>query len=268
MLNHYLDITQNKDTFFLIAGPCVVENENLCLQVADSLVKITQRLGIPLIFKASYKKANRTNLNSFSGIGDIQALEILKKINQQFNIAVITDIHECREAELAAEYVDFIQIPAFLSRQTELLLAAGKTGKPVNIKKGQFMSPDQMRFAVEKVLSTGNESVMLTERGTSFGYQDLVVDFRSFSQLSKIGYPVVFDGTHSLQRPNSEKGVSGGQPEFIPVLCKAAIAAGADGLFLETHPNPEQALSDGANMLPLNKMEGLLASCLRIKKAL
>jgi 2-dehydro-3-deoxyphosphooctonate aldolase (KDO 8-P synthase) len=252
--------------FFLIAGPCVVENEALCFQVAESVAGICNRLEIPYIFKASYRKANRSRDDSFTGIGDLAALDILSKVRNRLKIPVITDIHSPEEAAIAADYVDILQIPAFLSRQTDLLRAAGETGKFINIKKGQFLAPDSMRFAADKVAGTGNPHIMLTDRGTMFGYRDLVVDFRGIIEMQKTGYPVVLDVTHSLQRPNQESGISGGQPEMIETLARAGIAAGVDGLFLETHPDPASALSDGANMLELTGLNDLLAK-LRMLRA-
>lgn len=256
------------DRFFLMAGPCVVENETMPFEIADHLMELTNSLGIPFIFKASYKKANRSRLDSFSGIGDEKALKILGKVRQQFGIPVVTDIHDVREAEMAAEYVDVLQIPAFLCRQTELLVAAAKTGKVINIKKGQFLSGQAMKFAVDKVVSSGNQSVMLTERGNSFGYSDLVVDFRNIAFMQEFGFPVVVDVTHSLQQPNQASGVTGGQPALIGLISRAGIAAGADGIFMETHPTPETALSDGANMLPLKLAKPLLEQLVRLKAAI
>ena len=258
MSDLYKKIIGANENFFLIAGPCVVESEALCFEVADKVSSICSTLGIPWIYKASYRKANRSKLNSFTGLGDQKALEILSKIGKKYNVPVITDIHESAEASFAAGYVDILQIPAFLCRQTDLLLAAGRTGKPVNIKKAQFLAPEQMAFAVEKVESTGNRDILLTERGSIFGYRDLLVDFRSIPDMKKMGYPVIFDGTHSQQIPNSSSGVTGGIPEHIEPMCKAAIAVGADGLFLETHPRPSEALSDGANMLKLEFLDELL----------
>ncbi len=253
--------------FFLIAGPCVIENENLVLTVADHLRKVTDRLGIQLIFKSSYKKANRTKLDSFTGIDRHEALKILDRVRRQFAVPVITDIHESWEAAEVAEYVDYLQIPAFLCRQTDLLIAAGKTGKTVNIKKGQFMSPEAMRFAVEKVYSTGNRKVMLTERGTTFGYNDLVVDFRSVPIMKSIGVPVVVDCTHSVQKPNQTAGVTGGDPSMIETLALAAIATGADGLFMEVHPDPAHALSDAASQLQMERVESILSKCVNVYNA-
>ncbi|MCK4855587.1 MAG: 3-deoxy-8-phosphooctulonate synthase [Bacteroidales bacterium] len=244
--------------FFLIAGPCVVEDEALCFQVAERVAGICDKLEIPYIFKASYRKANRSRSDSFTGIGDLAALDILRKVRNRLKIPVITDIHAPEEAAIAAEYVDILQIPAFLSRQTDLLIAAAETGKFVNIKKGQFMAPASMKFAVEKVAAQGNRKILLTDRGTMFGYGDLIVDFRGIIEMQHTGYPVVLDITHSLQQPNQESGVSGGLPEMIETLARAGIAAGADGIFLETHPDPVIALSDGANMLELSGIENLL----------
>lgn len=255
------------DNFFLLAGPCVIEGEDMAMRIAEHIVKITESLQIPYVFKGSYRKANRSRLDSFTGIGDEKALKILKKIHNTFGIPTVTDIHEPDEAEMAAEYVDIIQIPAFLCRQTDLLIAAAKTGKTINIKKGQFLSPIAMRFAAEKVIEAGNKDVMLTERGTTFGYQDLVVDFRGVPEMQAFGYPVIVDATHSLQQPNQVEGVTGGMPQLIETIAKAAIAVGADGLFIETHENPAVAKSDGANMLRLDLLEGLLTKLVRIREA-
>ena len=244
--------------FFLMAGPCVIEDETSPLHIAETLVRITEKLDIPFVFKASYRKANRSRLDSFTGIGDEKAVKVLGKIRETFGVPVVTDIHAAEEAQMAAEYADILQIPAFLCRQTELLVAAAKTGKVVNIKKGQFLSGESMGFAVEKVRQSGNEKVMLTERGSMFGYQDLVVDYRNIPIMQGFGVPVVLDVTHSLQQPNQASGVTGGKPELIGVIAKAGIAAGADGIFMETHPEPAHALSDGANMLALDRVEGLL----------
>ena len=251
--------------FFLMAGPCVVEDETSPLRIAETLVDITSRLGIPFIFKASYRKANRSRLDSFMGIGDEKALKVLGKVRETFNVPVVTDIHAAEEALMAAEYVDVLQIPAFLCRQTDLLVAAAKTGRVVNIKKGQFLSGESMGFAVDKVRLSGNQQVMLTERGSMFGYQDLVVDFRNIPIMQGFGCPVVLDVTHSLQQPNQSSGVTGGKPELIGMMAKAGIAVGADGIFMETHPDPAHALSDGANMLPLNQVEGLLKQLVAIR---
>lgn len=244
--------------FFLLAGPCVIEGEDMALEIAGKVKKITDRLNIPYVFKGSYRKANRSRIDSFTGIGDIAALEILRKVRDTYGIPVVTDIHTAEEAAIAAQYVDVLQIPAFLCRQTDLLVAAARTGKMVNIKKGQFLSPEAMAFAVQKVRDAGNDDVAITERGTTFGYQDLVVDFRGIPEMQKNGCPVILDVTHSLQQPNQSKGVTGGLPHLIEPMARAAIAVGADGLFMETHQNPAVAKSDGANMLRLDLMEGLL----------
>jgi 2-dehydro-3-deoxyphosphooctonate aldolase (KDO 8-P synthase) len=254
--------------FFLIAGPCIIENDKNPFEIAEAIIRITDKLEIPFIFKASYRKANRSKLDSFTGIGDIEGLEILQAISSKYGIPAVTDIHTAEEAALAAKYVDVLQIPAFLCRQTDLLIAAANTGKFVNIKKGQFLSSEAMRFAVEKVKQSGNDQVMLTERGTMFGYQDLVVDFRNIPWMQEHNVPVIVDITHSLQQPNQTSGVSGGRPEMIETIGKAAIAVGADGIFIETHPNPSEALSDGENMLPLDQLENLLVKLVRIRKAL
>jgi len=259
--------TYNNKNFFLIAGPCVVENENITLHIAQTIDAICKRLEIHFYFKASYRKANRSSVYSFTGIGDVEALSVLAKVKEQLGVPVVTDIHAPEEAAFAAQVADVLQIPAFLSRQTDLLQAAAKTGKVVNIKKGQFLSPEAMQFAVEKVRAAGNPHVMLTERGTTFGYHDLVVDFRGIQTLKKNNCPVVLDCTHSLQQPNQLGGVTGGQPEMIETLAKAGIAVGFDGIFLETHPDPKNALSDGANMLPLAQLEPLLKKLLKIRNA-
>ncbi|MBQ6047567.1 MAG: 3-deoxy-8-phosphooctulonate synthase [Bacteroidales bacterium] len=253
--------------FFLIAGPCVIEDENSPFSIAERLVAITERLKIPFLFKASYRKANRTRIDSFQGIGDQKALEILGAIRQKYNIPVVTDIHNESEAETAAPYADVLQIPAFLCRQTSLLEAAAKTGRCVNIKKGQFLSPEAMKYSLEKVRHFGNSNAMLTERGTTFGYGDLVVDFRGVTEMKNNGVPVVVDITHSLQRPNQKEGVSGGNPEMIETIGRAAVAVQCDGIFMETHPNPAVAKSDGANMLPLDHAERLLETLLKIHTA-
>lgn len=254
--------------FFLIAGPCVVEGEEITLLIAREIKKICVELEIPYYFKASYKKANRSSLHSFTGIGNEQALAVLAKVKADLDLPIVTDIHTEQEAAWAAQVADVLQIPAFLCRQTDLLVAAAKTGKIINIKKGQFMSPEAMHFAVEKVREAGNQQVLITERGTTFGYTDLVVDFRGIKELKKNGCPVVFDATHSLQQPNQPKGVTGGRPDLIETMAKAAIAVGFDGLFMETHPEPAKALSDGANMLPLDQLHDLLVRLLRIRQAL
>ncbi|TPG67497.1 3-deoxy-8-phosphooctulonate synthase [Hymenobacter nivis] len=253
--------------FFLMAGPCVIEGEDMALRIAERIKHITDKLQIPYIFKGSYRKANRSRLDSFTGIGDEKALRILQKVGREIGVPTVTDIHESEEAALAAEYVDVLQIPAFLCRQTDLLIAAAKTGKVVNIKKGQFLSGDAMQFAVDKVQESGNMNVILTERGNSFGYSDLVVDYRNLPAMQRFGVPVVMDVTHALQKPNQASGVTGGQPALIEIIAKAAIAVGADGLFIETHPTPATALSDGANMLPLDQLEGLLQRLTRVRDA-
>ena len=255
------------DRFFLLAGPCVIEDETSPLFIAEALKTICEKLDIPLVFKGSYRKANRSRLDSFTGIGDEKALKVLQKVKQEFGIHVVTDIHAVEEAAMAAEYVDILQIPAFLCRQTDLLVAAAKTGKTVNIKKGQFLSGETMGFAVDKVRRSGNDKVMLTERGSMFGYQDLVVDYRNIAAMQKFEVPVILDVTHSLQQPNQSSGVTGGQPEMIGLIAKAGIAAGADGLFMEVHPEPKKAKSDGANMLRLDLAEDLLRQLVRIKEA-
>ncbi|MDR1345619.1 MAG: 3-deoxy-8-phosphooctulonate synthase [Bacteroidales bacterium] len=257
-----------KSNFFLIAGPCVVENEELTMYVARTVSDICKALEIPFHFKASYRKANRSSLHSFTGIGMEEALEVLRKVRATCEVPIVTDIHTEQEAEIAAQVADVLQIPAFLCRQTDLLLAAGKTGKIINIKKGQFLSPEAMSFAVNKVREAGNEQVLITERGTTFGYQDLVVDFRGIKALQQNHCPVVLDCTHSLQQPNQLQGVTGGRPDLIETIAKAGIAVGFDGLFIETHPNPAEALSDGANMLPLNELKPLLEKLVRIRAAL
>jgi 2-dehydro-3-deoxyphosphooctonate aldolase (KDO 8-P synthase) len=254
--------------FFLMAGPCVIEDKRMPFEIAEKILGISNRLKIPFIFKASYRKANRSKLSSFTGIGDEKGLKILKEVGIKFNIPVVTDIHTSQEASLAAQYVDVLQIPAFLCRQTDLLVAAARTGKCINIKKGQFLSAEAMRFAVEKVREAGNENIMLTERGTTFGYQDLIVDFRGIPEMKKNDVPVVMDCTHSLQQPNQAAGVTGGQPQLIETIAKAGIAVGVDGLFIETHPNPSVAKSDGANMLKLDLLEGLLEKLVKIRAAI
>lgn len=257
----------DKNAFFLIAGPCVVESEDLVMEVAEKVTTICKNQGIPVVFKASYRKANRTSASSFTGLGDEAGLQIIQKAGKQFGVPATTDIHSEKEAVLAADYVDILQIPAFLCRQTELLLAAGQTGKIVNIKKGQFVSGEAMKFAVEKVRSTGNEKIMLTERGTTFGYQDLVVDYRNIPLMQQSGVPVIMDCTHSLQQPNQTSGVTGGNPQLISTIASAAVAAGAEGLFIETHPDPGCAKSDGANMLRLELLEPLLVKLMKIRRA-
>ncbi len=267
-----LHLTRLKNTdsgnFFLMAGPCAIEGEQMAFDIAGQVHEICQRLRIPYIFKGSYRKANRSKRDSFTGIGDEKALDILRRVGQHFDIPVVTDIHTDAEAAIAAQFVDVLQIPAFLCRQTSLLVAAAQTGKVVNIKKGQFVSPEAMQFAVEKVQEEGNPNVILTERGTMFGYQDMVVDYRGLPVMQSFGVPVVLDCTHSLQQPNQSAGVTGGRPALIETIAKAGIAVGADGLFIETHPKPSEAKSDGANMLPLEKLEGLLERLVRIRAAI
>lgn len=257
-------LTKSKN-FFLLAGPCVVESRDICFEIAEHLKEITNKLNIPFVFKASYRKANRSKGDSFSGIGDTKALQILSDIRKELSIHVVTDIHAANEAEIAAKHVDIIQIPAFLCRQTDLLIAAARTGKIINIKKGQFLAPQSMKFAVEKITSSGNSQVMLTERGTMFGYGDLIVDYRGIIQMQKFGFPVILDITHSLQQPNQPEGVSGGIPDLIETIARAGISVGVDGIFMETHPQPSKAKSDGANMLQLNKVGSLLEKLTKIK---
>lgn len=265
MLDYLKSSTNN---FFLLAGPCVIEGEKMALDIAEKIVKTTSELNIPYVFKGSYRKANRSRIDSFTGIGDEVALNILKKVKDTFSIPVVTDIHTEEEAAMAAEYVDILQIPAFLCRQTDLLVAAAKTGKMVNIKKGQFLSPEAMSFAVQKVRDAGNNKVAITERGTTFGYQDLIVDYRGIPEMQKCNCPVVLDVTHSLQQPNQSAGVTGGRPDLIETIARAGIAVGVDGLFIETHQNPSVAKSDGANMLQLDKLPELLKHLTIIRQAI
>ena len=271
MQNHLTDLfkaqTYNKNSFFLIAGPCVVESEEMVMEVAEKVATICKKLEIPYIFKSSYRKANRTSAASFTGIGDEQGLKLIKKVGDTFSIPTTTDIHANEEAAMAAEYVDILQIPAFLCRQTDLLIAAAKTGKIINVKKGQFLSGPSMKFAVEKIKQAGNDKVGLIERGNTFGYQDLVVDYRNITWMKEINVPVIMDCTHSLQQPNQTAGVTGGNPELIETIAKAAIATGADGLFIETHPNPSVAKSDGANMLRLDLLKPLLEKLVKLRAA-
>lgn len=248
----------DSDNFFLLAGPCVIEGEKMALDIAETIVPLAAELNIPYVFKGSYRKANRSRIDSFTGIGDIEALRILRKVRETFGCPVVTDIHLPQEAEMAAEYVDVLQIPAFLCRQTDLLVAAAATGKMVNIKKGQFLSPEAMQFAVQKVVDVGGKDVVVTERGTTFGYQDLIVDYRGIPEMQKFGCPVILDVTHSLQQPNQPKGVTGGRPDLIETIARAGVAVGVDGIFIETHQNPAVAKSDGANMLPLDRLPQLL----------
>ncbi|NQV75875.1 MAG: 3-deoxy-8-phosphooctulonate synthase [Bacteroidetes bacterium] len=269
MINNIPQIKHTKSgNFFLMAGPCVIESEEIALRIAERIVNITDKLEIPLIFKGSYRKANRSRLDSFTGIGDEKALRILNKLSMEFGVPTVTDIHESDEAAIAAEFVDVLQIPAFLCRQTDLLVAAALTGKAVNVKKGQFLSAGSMKFAVEKIQESGNPNVILTDRGNTFGYQDIIVDYRGIPEMRSFGVPVVMDCTHSLQQPNQASGVTGGKPALIETIAKAAIAVGADGLFIETHPDPANAMSDGANMLHLDLLEGLLVKLIRIRKVI
>lgn len=258
----------NSGNFFLMAGPCVVENEEMILKTAEIIVSITNHLKIPCVFKSSYKKANRSRIDSFSGIGDEKALRILAKVRSSLEVPIVTDIHSEAEAALAAEFVDILQIPAFLCRQTELLIAAAKTGRTINIKKGQFLSPESMKYAAQKVVDSGNSQIILTDRGSMFGYNDLIVDFRGLVEMKQLGFPVVLDVTHSLQQPNQGTGVSGGRPDMIETMARAAIAVGADGLFIETHPDPSTAKSDGANMLKLDLLEKLLEKLVAIRQTI
>ena len=265
--NLFSQQTYDEKSFFLIAGPCVIESQDILDEVAGKVSSICKTLGIPYVFKSSYRKANRTSATSFTGLGDETGLTLLKSTGERFGLPTTTDIHSAPEAAMAAPFADILQIPAFLCRQTDLLTAAGETGKIVNIKKGQFISGEAMKFAVDKVRNTGNEQIILTERGTTFGYQDLVVDYRNIPAMKSIGVPVVMDCTHSLQQPNQTSGVTGGNPQLIGTIAKAAVATGVDGLFIETHPDPSKALSDGANMLKLDLLEPLLVQLLKIRKA-
>ena len=257
----------NSNNFFLMAGPCVIESEEVIMATAEKVVAICDKLNIPLIFKSSYRKANRSRLDSFSGIGDEKALKILAKVRDTFGVPLVTDIHDASEAAMAAEYVDVLQIPAFLCRQTDILVAAAKTGKIVNVKKGQFLAPESMIFAVDKITQSNNDKIMLTDRGTMFGYHDLIVDYRGIPTMQNLGVPVVMDCTHSLQQPNTTSGVTGGNPQMIETICRAAIAVGADGLFIETHPDPAHAKSDGANMLNLALLEPLMVKLTKLRQA-
>ena len=268
MIQHLSNIShKDSKNFFLIAGPCAIENEDMAMRIAETVIKITDKYKIPYIFKGSFKKANRSRVDSFTGIGDEKALQILKKVGETFNIPTTTDIHENAHAELAAQFVDVLQIPAFLVRQTDLLVAAAKTNKVVTQKKGQFLSPEAMKFAVQKVKDSGNDKTAIIERGNSFGYTDLIVDYRGIPIMKQYA-PVILDITHSLQQPNQESGVTGGRPELIETIEKAGIAVGADGIFIETHPNPSEAKSDGANMLQLDKLDNLLAKLTKIREAI
>jgi 2-dehydro-3-deoxyphosphooctonate aldolase (KDO 8-P synthase) len=265
--NLFKNQAYNPNNFFLIAGPCVVESEELVMEVADRVYTICKRLEIPYVFKASYRKANRTSANSFTGLGDDTGLELIKKVGITYGLPTTSDVHVHDEATFAADYIDILQIPAFLCRQTDLLIAAAETGKIVNVKKGQFLSGPSMKFAVEKIQKAGNPQILLTERGTTFGYQDLVVDYRNIPWMKAHEVPVIMDCTHSLQQPNQTSGITGGNPQLIETISKAAIATGADGLFIETHPNPAQAKSDGANMLQLDLLEPLLEKLIKLRKA-
>ena len=269
MIFNSLQKIKNKDSeqFLLIAGPCAIENEKMAISIAEKLIKITDKLKIPFVFKGSFKKANRSKIDSFTGIGDKKALNILKKIGNDLNVTTLTDIHETKDADLAASYVDIIQIPAFLVRQTDLLIAAAKTGKIINLKKGQFMSPSSMSFAVQKIKESGNSNCWITERGTQFGYQDLIVDFRGIDEMKKFA-PTILDVTHSLQKPNQKDGITGGDPMKIETLAKAGISVGIDGLFIETHPDPKNAKSDGLNMLDINLIEDLLQKLTKIRSTI
>lgn len=268
MIN-FLDNIKHKNStnFFLIAGPCAIESEEMVFEIAENIVKLSDKYKIPFIFKGSFKKANRSRVDSFTGIGDIKALEILKEVGTHFNIPTTTDIHENEHAELAAQYVDVLQIPAFLVRQTDLLVAAAKTGKCVTLKKGQFLSPESMQFAVQKVKDSGNEKMAIIERGNSFGYTDLIVDYRGIPTMKNYA-PVILDVTHSLQQPNQNSGVTGGRPELIETIAKAGIAVGTDGIFIETHPQPSGAKSDGANMLKLDLLDDLLGKLTRVRESI
>jgi len=268
MIQHLSNIShKDSKNFFLIAGPCAIESEDMAMRIAETVIKITDKYKIPYIFKGSFKKANRSRVDSFTGIGDEKALQILKKVGETFSIPTTTDIHENAHAELAAQFVDVLQIPAFLVRQTDLLVAAAKTNKVVTLKKGQFLSPEAMKFAVQKVKDSGNDKTAIIERGNSFGYTDLIVDYRGIPIMKQYA-PVILDITHSLQQPNQESGVTGGRPELIETIAKAGIAVGADGIFIETHPNPSEAKSDGANMLQLDKLDNLLDKLTKIREAI
>lgn len=266
-INQYLH-SSTTGNYFLLAGPCVIEGEQMAMDIAGQIKEVTDKFGIPYVFKGSYRKANRSRLDSFTGIGDLKALEILDKVRKTYNIPAVTDIHQPDEAAFAAPFVDILQIPAFLCRQTDLLVAAARTGRAVNIKKGQFLSPEAMKYALQKVRDAGNDNVALTERGVTFGYQDLVVDYRGIPEMQAFGAPVILDATHSLQQPNQAAGVTGGRPDLIDTIARAGVAVGVDGLFLETHPNPAEAKSDGANMLPLAQLPGLLGRLAAIRETI
>lgn len=268
MTNNIYNTLKTTQNFFLLAGPCVVESRELCFEVAEQVKSITNELNIPYVFKASYRKANRSKIDSFSGIGDEKALQILADIKEKFSIPVVTDIHSAEEAKFAAQVADILQIPAFLCRQTDILIAAAQTGKIVNVKKGQFLAPSSMKHVAQKVIDSGNSQIMLTDRGTMFGYGDLIVDYRGIPEMKSFGYPVILDITHSLQQPNQDSGVSGGRPDMIETIARAGIAVGVDGLFIETHPNPQLAKSDGANMLKLDLLPQLLKNLVKIKSTI
>ncbi len=265
-----IDRIKNLDSnnFFLMAGPCAIESEENVFEIAERVIEITDKYKIPYIFKASYRKANRSRLDSFTGIGDEKGLNILRKLKETYKIPIVTDIHSVQEAQYASQFVDVLQIPAFLCRQTDILVAAAKTQKVVNIKKGQFLSPESMKFAINKVIESGNNKIMITERGSTFGYYDLIVDYRGIPEMQKTGFPVVLDITHSLQQPNQSLGVTGGKPELIETIAKAGIAVGVNGIFIETHPNPKEAKSDGANMLHLDYLDNLLYKLVEIRKTI
>jgi len=259
---------RDSGNFFLLAGPCVIEGEDMAMRIAEKIVNLTDKLAVPYVFKGSYRKANRSRNDSFTGIGDEAALKVLRKVSETFGVPTVTDIHSAAEAAMAAEYVDVLQIPAFLCRQTDLLIAAAETGKVVNIKKGQFLSPEAMQFAAQKVVDAGNNHVMITDRGTTFGYYDLIVDYRGIPAMQSFGFPVILDVTHSLQQPNQTVGVTGGLPHLIEPVARAGVAVGVDGLFIETHEDPKNAKSDGANMLPLDELEGLLTRLVAIRQTI
>ncbi|MBN2745058.1 MAG: 3-deoxy-8-phosphooctulonate synthase [Marinilabiliaceae bacterium] len=267
MIQHLPQLRHTQSgNFFLMAGPCAIEGEEMAMRIAEHIVKITDKLQIPYIFKGSYRKANRSRIDSFSGIGDEKALKIHEKVRNTFGVPTVTDFHSAEEAAMAAQYVDVLQVPAFLCRQTDMLIAAAQTGKVVNIKKGQFLAPEAMKFAVDKVRDSGNDKVILTDRGSTFGYYDLIVDYRGIPAMQQMGVPVVLDITHSLQQPNQASGVTGGKPALIETIARAGVAVGVDGLFVETHFDPANAKSDGANMLHLDKLEGLLTRLVEIRK--
>jgi 2-dehydro-3-deoxyphosphooctonate aldolase (KDO 8-P synthase) len=267
MENSLFQTLKSSDNFFLLAGPCVVESKELCFEVAEKVRTITDQLNIPYVFKASYRKANRSKIDSFSGIGDEKALQVLADVKEKFNLPIVTDIHSAEEAKFAAQVADILQIPAFLCRQTDILIAAAETGKIVNVKKGQFLAPSSMKHVAQKIVDAGNKQIMLTDRGTMFGYGDLIVDYRGIPEMKSFGFPVILDITHSLQQPNQDSGVSGGRPDMIETIARAGIAVGVDGLFIETHPDPLKAKSDGANMLKLELLSELLEKLLKIRNA-